>query len=266
MSACSFSKLLASNPPPSLDPCVRGCNLQPYSLTDATNKIGVLPYDGVGATSPDRDRFKSWWQALVRRNGVRIKYWRYGYDFTNQDFLYGEAPTAPFEDDRLLAGAANLTNNAVTMQRFGFSASSDINVIIPIQEFVRVYGADARPHSDDLFTIVDAYTDRPNNFGPRIFQVTYADDEGPDTNQLGGHYVWTLEAVRWQGSHQPNAPTENKESSATEATEDAFVGVLAGGSSPQSLPRPYTDTADQMAQNDFDQTQAGERDAVYGGY
>lgn len=275
MSACSFHKLTITNPvPTSLAPSGSMATLgtgttcsisQQYSLTDASNPIGVIPY--TGQPTLERTLFNDYWQDLVKGYGMRVKYWRHGFDFTTADALYGEQPTARFEDDELLAGVAEMTNNSTTLQRFGFQATSDVKLMITIEEFARVFGTTIRPKSDDIFTFVDVYNDRPASFGPRIFQVTYVDDEAPDTNMLGGHYVWTIEAVRFQPSYEPNIPSETTEDSTLQTTEDANIGLLIGGSTPKSPPKPYEQVVDDESAEDFDIDHRGENnDEVYGGY
>lgn len=274
MSACSFHKLTITNPVPVLQPAGpmtmlgsgANCSItEQYSLSDASRPIGYIAYTGQPNT--ERLLFNDYWQDLVKNYGVRIKYWRHGFDFTTADALYGEQPTAAFADSELLAGAAEMTNNSTTLQRFGFQATNDIKILITIEEFARVFGTTIRPKSDDIFTLVDVYSDRPASFGPRIFQVTFADDESPDTNMLGGHYVWTIEAVRFQPSYEPNIPSETAENNTLQVTEDANIGLLIGGSTPKSPPKPYTQVVDEEAAEDFDIDHSGENnDRVYGGY
>ncbi len=275
MSACSFHKLVISNPVPVLEPAgsmatlganVVPCNIvEQYSLTDPTNPVGYIPY--TGQNTPERELFKSYWQDLIRTYGLRIKYWRHGYNLEIHDALYGEQPTATFEDSELMVGVPEMTNNSTTLQRFGFQATSDVKLMIAIDEFIRVFGIGARPKADDLFTLIDVYNDRPAQFGPRIFQVTFIDDEGPDTNMLGGHYVWTIEAVRFQPSYEPNIPSETSESNTLQATEDDHIGLLINGTVPASPAKPYSQTSEQQTDDDFDSDQRGENnDVVYGGY
>lgn len=273
MSACSFHKLVITNPVPTLNPTgpmstlgsQSSCPIaEQYSLTDPNNPIGRVPYSG--QATPERTLFNEYWQDMVKNHGVRVKYWRHGFDFTKADTLYGEQPTAQYADSDLLAGVAEMTNNSTTLQRFGFQATSDVKLLIAIPEFARVYGS-MRPKSDDLFTLVDMYNDRPDSFGPRIFQVTYVDDEGPDTNILGGHYVWTIEAVRFQPSFEPNTPSETTQDLTLQVTEDSAIGLLLGGSTPKSPPKPYTQVADEESAADFDADYRGEdNDKIYGGY
>lgn len=275
MSACSFHKLAITNPVPQLAPersmaglasTTVACPItQQYSATDPASPVGYIPY--TGQPTPERQLFTSYWQDLIRRYGMRIKWWRHGFDFREADTLYGEQPGAKYADSELLIGVAEMTNNSTTLQRFGFQATSDVKLLIAIEEFARVFGTTIRPKSDDLFTFVDVYNDRPSQFGPRIFQVTFIDDEGPDTNFLGGHYVWTIEAVRFAPSYERNIPSETQQPLTLQGSEDDVIGILPNGLQPTSPPKPYSDTVDEQAEQDFDISARNEgSDKVYGGY
>jgi hypothetical protein len=231
-------------------------SFNPSNPTSGGNVAGDL-YFGCNRTK-DKERIRNYWSDLNKNYGLVIKYWRNGYKLTDGDSLYGEHPTSKFIGPRNVKVLLNIENQNTILSKFGIISEFDVQIYIPIDEFKRVWGAQI-PNRGDLIQVSDEACDRPEQQEPKIFQITNKRDSVESVDFFGGHYVWFLEAQRFDYSWEENAPDEEGEP----ITDTDFVGIMEGGTQPKSPSKTYGPDADTMAKEDLDNTT---NSAKYGNY
>ena len=264
MSALGFQKLVINNPIPTLNPCGPHSSSQTNGKRDLESgrQTGIIPYGD--AQSKERDNATGWWKELMNNFGMRIKYWQHGYDLGKHDFVYGEHTTAEFEPDELILGMVEKAGESAMFSKFGFQGAAEMRVAIEIDEFYRIFGENSKPQSGDLFTMPDVYSDRPGGLGIKIFEVTFPDDDAVDSTFLGGHYVWMIDAIRWEPSYEDGAP---EEPGGSPMSDDSPIGILPTFGNTPSKPKAYEQEIDEDVKENFDQEiDNGGRDSVYGEY
>jgi hypothetical protein len=221
------------------------------------NKIGdsIFACDRI----EDRERTKAYWAGLNSLYGVRVKYWAHGYDLKEHDALYGEHVTSKFKGPREVKLLINLENQNTILSQFGIITDTDIQFYIPLDEFSRVWGDGAVPNRGDLIELTVEACDRPEGQNPKVFEVTNKRDSVEPMDPFAGHYVWFLEAKRFDYSYENGAPDEGGEP----ITNSTFVGLMSGGVQEKSAPVSYGPSADEEATKDLDNTS---NSGVYGGY
>lgn len=101
-------------------------------------------------------------------------------------------------------------------------------------------------------------------FGPNIYEITTVKDEdiAGNLNPMLGHYVWKIEAIRFDNSYQPNAPVENGSNMVNDAP---YYGKLPGGTQTPENGKLYPQTTDKEEDRYWDHNKY-KLDQVYGGY
>lgn len=101
-------------------------------------------------------------------------------------------------------------------------------------------------------------------FGPNIYEITTVKDEdiAGNLNPMMGHYVWKIEAIRFDNSYQPDAPVENGSNMVNDAP---YYGKLPGGSNTPEANKLYPQTTDKEEDTYWDHDKY-KLDQVYGGY
>ncbi len=228
----------------------------PSNPISGGNAAGTL-FFGCNRTK-DKERIQNYWSDLNKNYGLVIKYWRNGYKLTEDDSLYGEHPTSKFIGPRDIKVLLNIENQNTILSKFGIISEFDVQIYIPIGEFKRVWGNQV-PNRGDLVQIIDEACDRPEQQEPKVFQVTNKRDSVEAVDFFGGHYVWFLEAQRFDYSWENNAPDEGGEP----ITDTDFVGIMEGGKQQKSTSKTYGPNVDDAAKEDLDNTT---NSGVYGGY
>lgn len=211
------------------------------------------------------DLFKKYWEEQIRLYGMRVDYQVYDYQIENHDFLYGEHPTANFLDpvSMIIGVKMNEDNSAYT--KFGVQTKGQITVYIPISIFTETFGEGSEPKAKDLITLTEYGESRPNGRNGEIYEVVFRDDQVlNETNQLMGHYVWVLEATRYDPSFEENANTEELDA----VYDNPFFGELSGDSFEGQKPplKKYDDETTTESKKIFDYGQNKVNTDIFGYY
>ena len=211
----------------------------------------------------DRDRIQNYWDDLNKQYGLDVLYFKHGYNLEEHDALYGEHTTAKFGDPVNIRALINVENQNTIFSQWGIVTDTDIQFYIPIPEWNRIFGdnnnAYTVPNRGDLIQIPDEACDRPEGQDPKVYQITQKKDSVEPIDIFAGHYVWFLEAKRFDFSYEDNAPEEEGE----EITNSDFVGIMEGGTQEKSEEKTYGPSSDDEAKEDLDNT---ENSGVYGNY
>lgn len=210
-------------------------------------------------TRQDRDRAKAYWNDLNKQYGLNVKYYKNKFTLGEHDNIYGEHVTAGFSDPKFIRVLPNLEANNIILTEYGMFNDVDLQIYIPIDEFIRVWGDEEVPNRGDLVEIIDEACDRPEGQSPKIYQITNKRDTMNPMDPFAGHYVWQLEAKRFDYSYEYNAPDEGGE----QITNSTFVGVLSSSRMEESEPLSYGPSADEEAKMDLDNEESS---SIYGGF
>lgn len=210
-------------------------------------------------TTADKNRARAYWNDLNKQYGLNVKYYKNGYDLEEHDNIYGEHVTSEFSAPKTIRVLPNLENQNTILTQYGIITDMDIQFYIPIDEFNSVWGDGAIPNRGDLIELLDDACDRPEGQAPKIFQVTSKRDSANPADPFAGHYVWYLDAKRFDYSYEYNAPDEGGEP----ITNSTFVGILSSSRQDESEPLTYGPSADQEAKEDLNNDSSSD---IYGGY
>lgn len=244
-----------------------------------------LRFTDVDNLSTEQTMFDGYWEELINLYGVGLDYQVCRYDITKADNLYGEHITQAYADPVRILGLINLQENAVALSKYGFVTDDSITLYLHINTYTNtfssfnVYGepgtyADVNqkytaPKAGDIFTLYEFGKTRPLGLGGKMFKVTERTDQdvGMNINQLAGHYVWVIQAKRYDPSYEPNV-SEEKES--YQIFDDPHTGRIENNTEIQLLPseqKQYTYSAQQEnIEKVFNYNKEMVNTSVYGGY
>lgn len=261
-----------------------GCPTIPLSCLNPSNIFaGVYnPHCG-GFADPsnfqaERAIFNSGFLEQINNYGIEIAYYINGFNIQKMDMLYGEHPTAEYSGPYTIKAYIEL-QEGVSLSQFGMNSEDELTAYISIDDFRTKFTASSaasafysanhqriEPKSDDLIDISSLGCDRPGNRGNKIFRITEALDQKVDAgiNPMLGHYVWMLKAVRYETSHETNAPQELGND---QVYDNTFSGKLSSTMYPSltTTAKVYTQNVDTISKNDVYDMDATDN-AVYGDY
>ena len=101
--------------------------------------------------------------------------------------------------------------------------------------------------------------------GAPVFEITERRDENMAMhyNVLQGHYVWIIHAKRFDYSYQPDAP---REPGSDQVSDETTYGKLSGGTNFPENPKKYPQNINDEANREWNYTNRGTNDSVYGGF
>lgn len=167
----------------------------------------TLRYLNKGINANERQNFSNWWKEQININGQDVLYYTDTTTLSTCNLLYGENPSAGFDEGKSMIVLLNLNNDAILLSKFGLIADSDMSGVIHYESYTEVYGLSSEPKQGDLMVLQEYGIDRLNypKRGPTVYQLTDVIDEFQG-NPLGGHYVWFFKAKRYDYSFEPNSP------------------------------------------------------------
>ena len=217
--------------------------------------MNSVRYLNKSITDNERNNYSLWWKEQIEHYGVKVNYYTHGYTLTSHDYLYGEDPTAAFENSGEVIMVTSITNDSILLSKFGVMADCDMTAMIHISSFYETFGNGKEPKSGDLIEMQEygGFGDRPNGRGAAIFEITERDDEYlPTTNALMGHYVWYIKCKRFEYSMEAGIHAEHLNTHINDTTQ--FV-ILSGGANPAELLVSTEDNADTEGAKQFDYSQ-----------
>jgi hypothetical protein len=281
-----------------------GCPTTPLSCLNPVNIFaGVYnPHCG-GFADPSNFQAEqaivnSQFQELINNYGVELNYYVNGFNINEMNMLYGEHPTQEYSGPFILKSYIEL-EEGVSLSQYGMNSEDTLTAYIHIKDFTNKFinylasednkilfnemgqpltvetialqfftknGQRIEPKSDDLLEITALGCDRPGDRGPKIFRITEALDQSVQDglNPMMGHYIWRLRAVRYETSHETNAPQEQGNA---QVYDNTFSGKLSSAlfSSLSTNGKLYNDNVDTLSINtvyDMDNTDNN----IYGEY
>jgi hypothetical protein len=155
--------------------------------------------------------FNSAFDELINNFGSNVNYYVNTYNVSAIDNLYGEDPTKAYLDPQRIRMYITVSDNAITLKKFGFASDEEFTGYISIDTFTNQFsslnytsfGQRVEPKSGDVVELVD-YACRPGNRGPRFYEITERVDEDiPNLNPMYGSYVYRLKGKRLEYSFEP---------------------------------------------------------------
>lgn len=157
----------------------------------------------------ERQLYSNYWREQIDLYGQKALYYRSTVNLLSADNIYGEQPTARYENPQPMIMLVKLSENALILSKFGYMSDENCTAYIHISSFYAVYPPDSEPKSGDIFKLVEYGNDRPGERDGRLYEITERlDQDNDEINPLAGHYVWRLKAKRFDYSFEPNITPE----------------------------------------------------------
>lgn len=206
-----------------------GCPVTPLSCLDPVNIFaGIYSPKCGGFADPssfqaEKAVFGSNFNELINNYGVDIKYYINGFSLSAMNLLYGEHPTQKYSEPFTIKSYIEL-EESVSLSQFGMNSDDELTAYITIKDFnnkltdllnLSGYSLEndqrIEPKSDDLIEITSLGCDRPGDRGSKIFRITQVLDQSiqDGLNPIMGHYIWKINAKRYETSFETNAPMES---------------------------------------------------------
>lgn len=227
-----------------------------------------INYQNKDQNSNQLQFFECAFNEQINQYGVGIDYIVKNYSMDSHNYQKGEDPTNPYDPPIRIKMMLNITNDAVTLAKYGIVADSDLVAQVSIMEFHETFGDANKPKPGDLMKLTEFGQDRPNGLDGPIFEVTEVLDEFLDgQNILQGHYIWQLKAKRFQYSFEPGVTPEAK--NGPQLMDNGGFGLLPGYTSSVSsviTPLSGSQTEDLEALKNFNYIDNQTQTQVYGQY
>jgi hypothetical protein len=235
---------------------------------------GSLRYLDVNNNTAEIQLWENWWTEQISIFGMKVNYYVNKYSLSAHDYFYGEQPLAGFAVPIPMVICATLNNDSIILSKFGLQGTADFTAIIAIKTFTnsltssslsgitKIY--DYEPKAGDLIEMSEYGSTRPNGRSGQIYEITErVDQKGGTNNQLMGHYVWMVQAKRYDYSYEPAAPREKK---MDQVYDNKFDGVV--NSLPKVLEtKTYTQFVDKSSEKVFNYAENPQSNTnVYGDY
>ncbi len=222
----------------------------PFRYTDKEN------------TAAERLVYSNYWREQIDMYGQKVLYYRNLYNVLSANNIYGEDTLRRFEEPRALIMAVQLSENALTLSKFGFQSDDAITAYVHISSFYSVYPVDIEPKAGDVFKLVEYGSDRPGERDGKLFEITErVDEDNSKINPLMGHYVWLLKAKRFDYSWEPGITPEK---GSQQVHDDTNYGTLTAAV-PNTREPSYPGDADTVSKEKVLDMSINDT-LTYGGY
>ncbi|NBP04045.1 MAG: hypothetical protein EBU90_28925 [Proteobacteria bacterium] len=236
-------------------------------------------YANEGCKTFDRNNFAAQqtiydtaYHDLINNFGVNVNYFVNTYNLSAADNIYGEHPIAPFANPVNIRMYVEVSNNAITLQKFGFVSDDEFTGYLHIQTFTDTFsslnyhvpnGQRIEPKSGDVVALTDLGYCRPGDRGPRYYEITErVDQDIPTINPLLGTYIWRLKGKRLEYSFEPNLSGEPGN---YQVYDNTFNGVVSSHIQDISEIKTYPGDVDTESNTRVFAMSANRTD-IYGGY
>ena len=252
----------------------------PYIPPSINNNTGCISagaefrYLNVNNNTSQINLFNNWWKEQISQYGMKVNYYINKYSLSAHDYFYGEQPLAGFTDPVPMVVCVTLSNDSIILSKFGLQGTADLTAVFAIQSFTSSLTSsslssitqlyDYEPKSGDLIELSEYGSTRPNGRSGQIYEITErVDQKGGVNNQLMGHYIWMVQAKRYDYSYEPDAPREAKMDQVYDNKSDGFLNNL-----PKIMEtKEYTQFVDKDSERIFNYTQHPQSNSsVYGDY
>ena len=253
------------------------------------NNCGFNFNDASGATSNDKTLVEQEYEDMINSYGITIKYFVHNYDkYNSANNLVGTDLTKDYNYPVKLKMYINLNQGATSLMKFGYITNDEIEGIITFKSYTEnmsslsaytLFGQPCKPKEQDIIQLYNFGLDRPLGMDGKYFIITDVTDENPTTNQVGGHYVWTIKATRFKYSYE--GVEDNPDGTANviaekqnnQVSDNTYFGRLSGSENfptsngtTEGVGKTYPYDLNEEGDKIFDYLSANDNTEVYGGY
>lgn len=218
--------------------------------------------------------YDSAYKDLINSYGVPINYYVNTFNLSTADVLYGQDALSKFNGPHSLQLYIELTENAISLSRFGYASDDNLTGYVHITTFTETlsprvnyasFNQSIEPKSGDLIELTALGCDRPNGRGSKFFEITErCDQDVASLNPMLGHYVYRLRAKRFEYSFEP---TLTGEAVNDQIFENSFSGIVSSSIVGQlsSQLKKYTNDIDNTSKDSVLDMTPNNTD-IYGNY
>ena len=123
---------------------------------EGVNCIQIYPNNGYMATSlrfTDKDNngaerlmYSNWWREQIDMYGQKVLYYRNLYNVATANNIYGEQPTARFQNPRPVIMAIKLSENALILSKFGYMSDEQCTAYMHISSSMQYFHLKMNPN------------------------------------------------------------------------------------------------------------------------
>jgi len=230
-----------------------------------------LRYLNTQNNSNERELYAKYFLEQIEQWGTEVEYQVNNHLLSSDNTLYGEHTTRIFDNPKPIIMYVAYNDDSIVLNQFGIESMGDITAFISISSYKATFGEDAEPNSGDLIRLSEyGSTNRPNNRGAEVFEVTNRDDQIiSQTVPLIGHYVWMIWGKRYDYSYENNVTPENTLNQVND--DNTLYSDLSGSASLSSVTDrinpPIDETNDDLGKLIFDYSKdTKSNDSIYGDY
>jgi hypothetical protein len=217
--------------------------------------------------------YQSAYKDLINQFGINIRYFVNTFNLTSGDVFFGEQPYKKYGNPVEMRVYAEVSDNAISLQRFGFVSDDEFTGYIDITTFTTTFstlgyhtpnGQRIEPKSGDVIELTDLGYCRPGARGPRLYEITErVDQDFNSINPALGTYVWRIRGKRFAYSYEPGLSAEGGTN--PPVYDNTFTGVV---SSTQQAPSPNKNYPYDVNEDSIDNVydQRANDTSIYGGY
>ena len=215
----------------------------------------------------ERMLFSNYWREQIDLYGQKALYYRNTYNTLCADNVYGEQPTARFQDPQPIIMLVKLSENALILSKFGYQSDEQCTAYVHISSFYAVFSPDTEPKSGDVFKLVEYGSDRPGERDGRLYEITERlDQDNAQINPLMGHYVWRLQAKRFDLSFEPNITPERGSSQVFDDERYGTISTIIPDDTTYSVRTTAYPGAADVVSKETVFNMAVNNTEIYGGY
>lgn len=186
---------------------------------------------------------------LINNYGIPISYFCNTFNTLSADLLYGEQPTQRFEGPLQMQMYVELSDDALSLTKFGFDPGDEFTGFVHISTFQTAASAAfdyalfnqfaIEPKAGDLISLSALGCDRPNGRGEVVYEITERMEQDMSAlNPVLGHYVYRLRGKRFNYSFEnglsafvkdgdPAGRYPGKEPANEQIYDNSFSGILS---------------------------------------
>lgn len=157
----------------------------PSSCYDKISKEGIR-YNKKENSMFVRDMYLSLWNEYINLYGVKTDFYVHGYDKNNHNFLYGEDPTAEYEESKSVNMMLEFQSDALMLAKFGIETNADVVAYVSVEDFRNIFGINKEPKSGDVIELVESAWEVSEL--PKYTDSTTGETTGFDAKTLLCHY------------------------------------------------------------------------------
>lgn len=201
---------------------------------DSLSGCPSTSYNDSNNLQPEQNLMSAWYQDLLNKFGKPIDYFVNTYQTSATDSnVYGEQPYRSFYGPKPLRAIIQLNDASVILGTFGYVMDSECTMVVSFIDYERAFANDPiyttlndqiEPKKGDRIRLTQFGEDRMGRREGTWYECTSVTDETAQTNQFGGHYVWSINAKKLNPSYETYSTSGEEPKYQDNQVSDGHIG------------------------------------------